>query len=74
MDPEAFKPEKEEVKEVDNTNKDVVVSDTKSEKDDFDPLTTRIIDTNRKKIRSEVLLVCLGDSKGCLHFTHLYLD
>ena len=37
-------------------------------------LTTRVIDTAREKIRQEVLLVCLGDSKGYLHFNHLYIE
>lgn len=37
-------------------------------------MTTRVIDTAREKVRKEVLLVCLGDSKGFLHFNHVYLD
>ena len=44
------------------------------EKESENVLTTRIIDTTREKIRQEVLLICLGDSKGYLHFNHLYLS
>mgnify|MGYP006300557117 CR=1 FL=1 len=42
------------------------------DKDD-EVLTTRVIDTAREKIRQEVLLAWLGDSKGYLHFNHLYV-
>lgn len=49
------------------------VKNGKDEKKDDEALTTRVIDTNRSRIRREVLLICLGDSKGYLHFNHLYL-
>ena len=36
-------------------------------------VTTKIIDTAGDKVKQEVLLVCLGDSKGYLHFNHIYI-
>ncbi len=45
----------------------------KDEKQEDRVLTTRVIDTAREKVRQEVLLIWLGDSKGYLHFNHLYL-
>lgn len=48
-------------------------SKERDDRQDDRVLTTRVIDTAREKIRQEVLLVCLGDSKGYLHFNHLYL-
>ena len=36
-------------------------------------LETKLIDTGRNKIRQDVLLIVIGDSKGFIHFNHLYL-
>ena len=36
-------------------------------------LETKLIDTSRNKIKSDVILICLGDSKGYLHFNHVFL-
>lgn len=58
-------------------NHDISEINDKTKDDDYKPdqaLTTRVIDTTRERIRQEVLLVCLGDSKGYLHFNHLYIE
>ena len=49
-----------------------IIKEPKNE-EGYVQLTTRVIDSAREKIRQEVLLVCLGDSKGYLHFNHLYV-
>lgn len=54
----------------DEENKD---EDTSGVNEQQPLLETKLIDTNRNKIKQDVILVTLGDSKGFLHFNHVFL-